>query len=286
MDTKSNFSRTLYKFRNGSEEKGSCISSNEITQNSSPYIRKFLPQTSILLSQDRSQKLSNDSKQSLLDNEIEFITFSQNEKIIATKSLRVLINQIISKYPRCRFRRDLYEAPSEVYKYCFNENLIKIKSISEMNPEIKSVILSRRHKIHKNELNLRSNPHFNIEKPSSYQLINFNQSILNKLLTDPYQVRSNFLKETSQKRIPKILKDTRQKLSVKHLIIPLITSKSCKTKPRKSRFFHSKHKFSSKSVRNSMSSCPQPEKLVIPPKLYNEIFNQDGKKKSEVSKFL
>ena len=289
METKITFSSTVYGFGGDCDKSNGFYDTGDIAINSSPNIRKSLPQTSMLISKEKAKKLSQERTKTPLDNEIEFITFSQNEKIIATKSLRLLINEIISRYPNCRFRRDLYETSSEVYRYCYDEELNKIKNISEIKSNPKLVILSRRHKIHKRELKLKNNSIGEQKNQQSYQVINFNQTILNKFLVEPG--KSQFFGACVKKksRIPKILKDTREKLSSKKYLIPFISYQSCKTSTRakkKSPVFLSSFKYSQKSTQNSLSSLPRQERITIPARLYKEITSQDFKSSSTLSKFL
>ena len=289
METKITFSSTVYGFRGECDKSNGFNDTGDIATNSSPNIRKSLPQTSMLISKEKAKKISHDGFKTPLDNEIEFITFSQNEKIISTKSLRLLINEILLRFPNCRFRRDLYETSSEVYRYCYDEELNKIKNISELKYNPKLVILSRRHKIHKRELKLQNNSIGEQKNQQSYQLINFNQTILNKFLIEPSKSQCFGVGGTKKSRIPKILKDTREKLSNKKYIIPFISYQSCKTSTRakkKSPVFLSSFKYSQKSTRSSLSSLPRQERITIPAKLYKEITSQDFKSSSTLSKFL
>ena len=273
MDTRSNFSNTVYQFTELGEIKNLLFSSPpaECAFNPSPFVRKSLPQTSIFLGREKFRRQVNDKPCVSLENEIEMINFSQEEKIIVTKALRVLINDIITTYPRCKFRKDLYESNSEVYKYCFTESLGKIRTVDELENEPSQVILSRRHKIHRNELIMNQNLYKHPEKGFSYQLINFNRSISN-CFTDRKPQKRQSGPESPKKRIQKILKSTRQKLVDKRSLIPSLLPKAQTYKeytPKKLQFSHVTLKPDQKSSRK-----PQ-DPLIIPSNLYKKLISSE-----------
>ena len=275
MDTRSNFSNTVYQFTELGEIKKLLSTTNpfECVHNPSPFVRKSLPQTSIFLGKEKFRRQVNDKPRISLENEIEMINFSQEEKIIATKALRMLINDIINTYPLCKFRKDLYETSSEVYKYCFSESLVKIRTVEDLKSEPSQVILSRRHKIHRNELIINQPLYKHPEKVSFYQLINFNRSISN-CLTDRNLKIKQIDPENSKKRIHKILKSTRQKLVHKHLLIPSLLPKVQtynEYPPKKLQFSHS-------NLKSDQKPSKKPEDpLIIPSNLYKKLISSEFK---------
>lgn len=283
MDTKSNFSNTVYRFAELGEHKAAITASSPdaYIANSSPPIRKVMPQTSIFMVKEKLRRPELKKPKVSLENEIELINFTQAEKIIATKALRVLINDIVNSYPYCKFRKDLYDSNSEVYKYCYTESLKKIRSINDLKSEPNFVILSRRHKIHKSEINLKQSPYKGPPKLQSYQMINFNSSIT-KCFTDRRFEAKHSESENPKKRIHKILKSTRQKLLEKRYIMPAVFAKSQISKEypgKKLLFSQSSMKSDSKRLKTQSKISTDP--LIIPSKLYNQLISTQPRTSSQ-----
>lgn len=283
MDTRNNFSNTVYRFAEFGEQKAllSASSPDEFLNNSSPPIRKVMPQTSIFMVKEKLKRPEHRKPRVSLENEIELINFSHTEKIIATKALRVLISDIVSTYPQCKFRKDLYDSNSEVYKYCFTESLKKLRSINDLKSEPNILILSRRHKIHKSELNLKPSPQKSPHKIQSYQMINFNSSIT-KCLTDRRFEAKHSESENPKKRILKILKSTRQKLLEKRFIMPTVFAKSQISKEypgKKLLVSQSSMKSDSKRLKSFQKIPADP--LIIPSKLFNQLISSQPRTSSQ-----
>lgn len=175
--------------------------SEETIKCPSPSIRKNLPQTSNLISAGKiirkpcSHEEIELNSNINLDNDIECLTFPNDEKLIVSKSLRILYYNILSNYPNIQYQIDYYGFNSEVYRYCFDEHCQKIRSISCVSLSTKLIILSKRPKIFKHEFfHGPSSKQPNLK--NHYQIIDFNKSIPEK----------NSERPLIKSRIKKILK--------------------------------------------------------------------------------
>ena len=254
----------------------------------SPLIRKLLPQTSILIAQKQiSKRLRNSedmesSETFCLDNDLEMLTLPNNDKIIITKQLRLLYNDIITIWPSIKVKKDCYEHNSEVFKYLYTQDFKKIRNANQIDLSHSFVYLSKRPRIHKSEFIQESQK--KIKEFQSYQIINFNQSIstvrsarfmLNslekvpKILKSP-EKESKDLKETKNElgKTEKQLKEVKKKhlfpavLDVKEKFI-LNKYKKPSNYQRRGKFVLPGHE-----LRKSSS---KPEILNVPPRLYYEL---------------
>lgn len=242
----------------------------------SPPVRKNLPQTSNLIFAGKFQrKLKNYEESELssqinLENDIEILSFPNEEKFIVSKSLRLLYYEIMEKYPYIQYQADYYGFKSEVYRYCFNENCNKIRVVSDVTSSDKLVILSKRPKIFKHEF-FTSGSLKKSNLTNSYQVIDFNKSIPS-VLTGRSPSKSKIIKFLkSPEKLPRVLNhypsvpylntlakmpsnsQDREKLMLKRY--------------KKPNFIHSRK---SKLTEYSKPTLKN-EFLTIPPKLYYEL---------------
>jgi hypothetical protein len=251
----------------------------------SPFIRKLLPQTSILIAGKknmRNLRKSEDLESSdtfFLDNDIEILSLPNKEKVVITKQLRLLYNEIISFFPSLKLKKDSFEYNSEVYKYIYTQNFKKIRSVADISASDSYIYLSKRHRMHKNEF-IKENK--KLQQFKSYQIINFNQSIQSP--------KSSRIFSSSNKKVPRILRSPdkiveiykndyeaqlkRRPLPVKINSLPGtldIKEKKLLNKYKKPSNMQKKGKNLNLDRNNSKKHLNKPEVLNIPPKLYYEL---------------
>lgn len=254
----------------------------------SPLIRKLLPQTSILIAQKQfSKRLRNSedlesSETFCLDNDLEMLTLPNNDKIIITKQLRVLYNDIITMWPSIKVKKDCYEHNSEVFKYLYTQDFKKIRNANQIDSNHSFIYLSKRPRIHKSEFIKESQK--KVKEFQSYQIINFNQSIstvrsarfilnslekIPKILKSP-EKESNYVKET--KNEPGKTDKQIQEVNKKHLFPAVldVKEKLILNKYKKPSNYQRRGKFASHGNELRKSSS-KPEILNVPPRLYYEL---------------
>lgn len=172
--------------------------SEEMNKCQSPSVRKNLPQTSNLISAGKLIRKPNSHEEIELtsninlENDIEYLTFPNDEKLVVSKSLRILYYTILSNYPNIQYQIDYSGFNSEVYRYCFDEHCQKIRSINSVSLSTKLIILSKRPKIYKHEFFHVSSTKQSDNK-NCYQIIDFNKSIPKKDNDKPY-IKSRILR--------------------------------------------------------------------------------------------
>ena len=253
---------------------GPC--NNDFNYSASPPVRKNLPQTSNLIFAGKVQKKlknheeSDSSTQINLENDIEILSFPNEEKLIVSKSLRLLYYEIMEKYPYIQYQADYYGFKSEVYRYCFNENCQKIRVVNDVNPSNRLIILSKRPKIFKHEF-LTSRSLRKSTFTNSYQVIDFNKSIPS-VLSLRNRNKSKVIKFLkSPEKLPRVLNP--------YLSVPSLNTigamysntqereKLMLKRYKKPNFIHSKKSKYTESSKPALKN----EFLSIPPKLYFEL---------------
>ena len=220
------------------EEFSSPISKNKFTNSLS--LRKKLPQTSILLSDSRSQleeecnvtSVNDFAPSPQSDTETEVISLMGAGNITVSKRLGYLLSELLCKYPKCKIIQDMYYGGSNVYKYLYDHNFLSMKSINDLAEAPYSVIISCRYSItHKNSPLFPSNKRIKLKACASFQTVDLYSSIIAKkknngevktfkkdllklkMLPSKNNKASNHLKHDQQKEKPNNL---RQKNNPKH----------------------------------------------------------------------
>ena len=162
--------------------------SEELPKNSNSYakvslaIRKSLPQTSLMVGKSKFKsetlELNDFIGESLINSETEILELPNSIQVTVSKKLRILLTLLITKYPKCEIMQDMYHGVSDIYKYMYDKDFVRIKSLENLEETLTQVIISCRYKIDGKKLLFPALKTTKIIDCTSYQKINIYDSII------------------------------------------------------------------------------------------------------------